>query len=78
MEVGYRAGAADRREVALVEVAERPDWLALEARANELGRVAALLHGDRRDAEERLEAAIAAAYADHVAERHDLGVAGEG
>ena len=77
VEVGDRAGAADRREIALVQVMERLDWAAAEARTNELGGIATLLHRDRRDAEELLDATIAAAYADHVAERQNLGVAGE-
>ena len=50
VEVGDRPGAADRREVALVAVAERPDRLARVGGRGRLGRVAALLHRDRRDA----------------------------
>src|SRR5215216_3274492 len=75
VEVGDRAGATDRREIALVHVAERPDRMAAEGGADNLGRVATLLHRDRRDAGQHLDAAVAAAYADHVAERQDLGVA---
>ena len=50
VQVGDRGGAADRRQVALVAVAERPGVAAAQPRAHELGRVAALLHRDRRHA----------------------------
>ena len=72
-DVGDRLPASDRGHVALVEVAERA-WLAiLEAGADGLGRVAALLHGDGRDSRQRL----GPVDADHVAEREDLGMPGQ-
>ena len=71
-------GAADGGQVALVAVPERRRGAALQAGADGLRRVAPLLHGDRRDAGEGDRRAVAAADADHVAEREDLGMAGQG
>src|SRR5918992_1936151 len=77
LDVGDGGGAADGGEVAFVAVAERRRSAALQAGADGLRGVASLLHGDGRDAGESDGRAVAAAGADHVAEREDLGMAGE-
>ena len=74
-EVGHRAGAPDRREVALVGVVERAGVGASHPLADRARRVAAHLHRDRRDAGEDMGAAVGLADADHVADREHLGVA---
>ena len=78
LDVGHGARAADGRDVSLVAVAEGLRLLAAQARLDHLGRVAPLLHGDRRDPEQLLRLAVLAEHPDHVAEREHLGMARQG
>ena len=56
---------------------EGADLTAAQPRAHELRGVAALLHGDRRDAREPQRLPVLPAHADHVAEREHLGMPGQ-
>src|SRR5512132_1348116 len=69
--------AANRREVAFVVIPEPRSGAGAQASANRFRRVAALLHGDRRDAGEHDRLAARAAYADHVTEGEDLRMPGK-
>jgi hypothetical protein len=66
--------AADGRQVALVAVPERRRAPSREPGADQLGGVAALLHGHRRDAGELRDPAVGSAHAHHVADREHLGM----
>ena len=76
-DVGDCRAASDRRKVALVVVAERLGVPAAQPSAYRVGRVAALLHRDRRHSGQDAGHAIGVAHAHHVAEREYLRVAGK-
>ena len=76
VQVGDRAGAADRCEIALVAVAKRADASSPEPGGDEPRGVSPLLHRDRGHAGEGDGRPVRAANADHVAERQHLGMAG--
>src|SRR3954467_6100593 len=77
LDLGDGAGASDRGEVALVDVAERLDGLAEHPPPHDLRGVAALLHRHGRDARQVLHVPLRVLHAHHVAEREHLRVAGQ-
>ena len=78
LDVGHRARAPDRGEVALVAIVERPRSAPREAVARpRLRRVAPLLHRHRRHARQRRAPSVGLAHRDHVAEREHLGMPGQ-
>src|SRR5262249_51976440 len=58
LDVGDCLGTADRREVSLVAIPERPRFLPAQAVLDEARRIAALLDGDRRDSRQRRDGAV--------------------
>ena len=77
-DVRHGRRAPDRREVALVAIAEwRRRGPPAQPGAHHPRRVAPLLHRDGGHAGKDCDRAIRVAHADHVAERQHLGVAGD-
>ena len=70
-------GAPDRREVALVAVAERRARAAAQPGAHDAGGVAALLHRHRRERPGARSPPVGVADRDHVADREHLGMTGQ-
>ncbi len=77
LDLRHGGGAADRRDVPLVAVAERRRRARAKPRAHHPAHVPALLHRHRRDARQERRRAVRRANAHHVADRKDLRMAGE-
>ena len=78
VQIGYSLRLADRRQIPLVEVAERPVFTPLESSPHDPARIAALLHRSRRDSRQRCRLPVAAANRDHVPDREHLRMSGDG
>jgi hypothetical protein len=76
-DVQHRPTSADRRDVALVDVSEWPALATVQPGSNDLACVAALLHGDRGHARQRVYPPVSVLDLDHVAQREDLDMAGK-